>query len=418
MATADNSHLRRLGSQFGEYVSRQKGNVPSPAALQGVIADLAAGESELIAPLRDLVSKQSFTALLPYARSNGGLIQRDALIQEISRVYHPDVLVRVEEVLNGFLDASGGIATSLMQDQSSVQPEKAVITNEVSPLDRMISEKAKHVTSGQQTHPVVDKSRTASSSDRTHPIVAVAIFGVTAIAAAGVYLSMNPGVSCPEIADKLEPLASDEPEFKKLVSENKEACSDDARFLVLQGYMLNDQNDHSQALQLINKSLKIQPDNAVAYKVRGNAYFGLKDYNNSLSAFSRSLQLDPKDTWAAYGKGNALSWLDRVSEAASFYTEAIKLDPSNAAAYRERGNERMRLKEYNNSIADLNKSIQLDGSNETSYQLRAFTKTWLDDFAGACTDIKKAKQLGLKEVQVEGKMSPIDTQIKEICAAQ
>ena len=154
MATADNSHLRRLGSQFGEYVSRQKGNVPSPAALQGVIADLAAGESELIAPLRDLVSKQSFAALLPYARSNGGLIQRDALIQEISRVYHPDVLVRVEEVLNGFLDASGGIATSLMQDQSPVQPEKAVITNEVPPLDRMISEKVKHITSGHQIYPV------------------------------------------------------------------------------------------------------------------------------------------------------------------------------------------------------------------------------------------------------------------------
>ena len=78
----------------------------------------------------------------------------------------------------------------------------------------------------------------------------------------------------------------------------------------------------------------------------------------------------------------------------------------------------MTFKDYNNSLADLNKAIQLDGSNETSYQIRAFTKTWLDDFAGACTDIKKAKQLGLKEVQVEGKMSPIDTEIKEICAAQ
>lgn len=418
MATADNSHLSRLGSQFGEYVSKQKGNVPSPAALQGVIADLAAGESELIAPLRDLVSKQSFTALLPYARSNGGLIQRDALIQEISRVYHPDVLVRVEEVLNGFLDASGGIATSLMQDQSSVQPEKAVITNEVSPLDRMISEKAKHVTSGQQTHPVVDKSRTASSSDRTHPIVAVAIFGVTAIAAAGVYLSMNPGVSCSEIADKLEPLASDEPEFKKLVSENKESCSDDARFLVQQAHMLNDQNDHSQALQLINKSLKILPDNALAYRVKGDAYYGLEDYNNMLSASSRSLELNPKDTWVAYDKGVALSWLGRNNEAVSSYTVAIKLDPSNALFYRERGGERRGLKEFNSSLADLNKAIQLDGSDEYAYQSRAFTKTWLDDFAGACTDIKKAKQLGLKEVQVEGKMSPIDTQIKEICAAQ
>ena len=418
MATADNSHLRRLGSQFGEYVSRQNGNVPSPAALQGVIADLAAGESELIAPLRDLVSKQGFVALLPYARSNGGLIQRDALIQEISRVYHPDVLVRVEEVLNGFLDASGGIATSLMQDQSPVQPKKAATSSEVSPPDQMISEKVKHVPSGQQTHSVVDKSRTAFSFDKTISIVAVAIFGVTAIAAAGVYLSMNPGVSCSEIADKLEPLASDEPEFKKLVSENKESCSDDARFLVQQAHMLNDQNDHSQALQLINKSLKILPDNALAYRVKGDAYYGLEDYNNMLLASSRSLELNPKDTWVAYDKGVALSWLGRVSEAASSFTEAIKLDPSNGSAYRERGGERMKLKEYNSSLADLNKAIQIDGSDANAYQSRALTKTWLDDFEGACTDIKKTKQLGLKEVQIEGKMSPIDASIKEICAAQ
>ena len=354
VATADNSHLRRLGSQFGEYVSKQKGNIPSPAALQGVIADLAAGESELIAPLRDLVSKQSFAALLPYARSNGGRIQRDALIQEISRVYHPDVLVRVEEVLNGFLDASGGIATSLMQDQVSVE-----IENEGS----QVQEKSNNSLIGTKSSNLPTYSNGASNlenhlqrlragpSDRKLLSVVVAIFGVTAIAAAGLYLSMNPGVSCSAIADKLEPFASNVPEFKKLVSENKETCSDDARFLVQQAYMLNSQNDHSQALQLINKSLKILPDNALAYRVKGSAYYGLKDYNNMLSAYSRSLELNPKDTWAAYGKGNALSWLGRRNEAVSSYTEAIKLDPSNADAYRERGragyNTDMRKKQSN-----------------------------------------------------------------------
>ncbi|WP_255020276.1 hypothetical protein [Cyanobium sp. WKJ7-Wakatipu] len=79
---------------------------------------MTAGQSDLQAPLRDLVSRQSFAALLPHAGSNGGLIQRDALIQEISRVYHPDVLIFIEEVLNGFLDSKGGIAVSLSQSIS------------------------------------------------------------------------------------------------------------------------------------------------------------------------------------------------------------------------------------------------------------------------------------------------------------
>ncbi len=109
MTTPDITLLRSLGRQLGEFVlQRQGASRPTPVALQGVVADLAAGTPDLQAPLRDLVSRQSFGALLPHARSGGGLIQRDALIQEISRVYHPEVLVEMEEVLNGFLDASGG----------------------------------------------------------------------------------------------------------------------------------------------------------------------------------------------------------------------------------------------------------------------------------------------------------------------
>lgn len=115
MTTAEIARLRGLGRQLGEYVKRHAASQPTQRALQGVMADLAAGMPDLQAALRDLVCRQSFLALLHHAGSRGGLIQRDALIQEISHVYHPDVLVQVEEVLNGFLDASGGIASSLLK---------------------------------------------------------------------------------------------------------------------------------------------------------------------------------------------------------------------------------------------------------------------------------------------------------------
>ncbi len=118
VATPDSTQLRSLGRQLGEYVVRHSGIPLAPMALQGVVADLAAGMADLQAPLRDLVSRQSFSALLDHARSSGGLIQRDALIQEISRVYHPDVLADIEEVLNGFLAASGGIASTHSQSIS------------------------------------------------------------------------------------------------------------------------------------------------------------------------------------------------------------------------------------------------------------------------------------------------------------
>ena len=112
MASSDRAQLRKIGSQLGQYVRQQGGNPPSAGALQGVVADLAAKMPDLQAPLRDLVTRQTFQTLLPHALSAGGSVRRDALIQEISRVYSADVLLEIEEVLNGFLDATGGIAFS------------------------------------------------------------------------------------------------------------------------------------------------------------------------------------------------------------------------------------------------------------------------------------------------------------------
>jgi hypothetical protein len=74
---------------------------------------------DLQASLRDILSRQSFTAIIQYALSGRGMIQRDALIQEISRVYHPDVLDDLEEVLNGFLAVSGENSSSRNQNAST-----------------------------------------------------------------------------------------------------------------------------------------------------------------------------------------------------------------------------------------------------------------------------------------------------------
>ena len=105
----DTPKLKDLGSRIGEYVQCQSGDILNIQTLHGVIADLTSEMPELQVPLKDLVSRQSFTTLFPYARSGNGSIQRDALIQEIKWVYRTDILAQIEEVLNGFLDLSGSI---------------------------------------------------------------------------------------------------------------------------------------------------------------------------------------------------------------------------------------------------------------------------------------------------------------------
>lgn len=107
--------LRALGSELADFIKATPGDQITTPSLQAVIADLAVEHTDLVAPLKDLVSRQTFRSLIPMASSGGGAIQRDALIQEISRIYHPAVLISIEEVLNGFLEASGGVAVQISQ---------------------------------------------------------------------------------------------------------------------------------------------------------------------------------------------------------------------------------------------------------------------------------------------------------------
>ena len=311
MPASNIGQLMRIGGQLGQYVRSQSGQFPSPGALQGVIADLAASMPDLQAPLRDLVSRQTFTALLPHALSAGGLIQRDALIQEISRVYNADVLLKVELVLNGFLDASGGIAVSISQvsttyDRPTID-EPSVIFTAASVKNDMVS-----IAPNQLSIP---KRNVATYWDKLKPVHKLVILAAgTCVFMATGLASMSSGKSCSQISDILEPLAADSTEFKRLINEHKQKCANDSRFLLQNAILLNIVNSQpKQALELINKSIAIDPNNSGAYILKGNYLFILDDYEKSLAAYNRAIAIDPKNQFAYAGKGDALQNLQRYN---------------------------------------------------------------------------------------------------------
>ena len=91
----------KLGLALGRFVNEQ--GQRHPAQLRLLWLTFLPITLNLQAPLRDLVTRQSFFSLLHKARSGAGLIQRDAVIQEMKSIYQPDILANLEEVLNGFL---------------------------------------------------------------------------------------------------------------------------------------------------------------------------------------------------------------------------------------------------------------------------------------------------------------------------
>jgi len=93
----------RIGVEFERNIRQGSGVDCSTSVLQGLIADLTAENHELYAILKDLVGRQSFKVLLPLAGTGTGRLEKDALIQEINRVYLPAVCYQVSQFLDGFL---------------------------------------------------------------------------------------------------------------------------------------------------------------------------------------------------------------------------------------------------------------------------------------------------------------------------
>jgi len=120
---ASRAHPRALGAQLAKYVRNRPGSSGHAiSAMQSVIADLTADQPDLGPPLRDLVARAQFQTLIQLAGSGTGEIQRNALINDLSRIYNPDTLSTIQEFLNGFLECSGGSASPAPRAPSPVVP--------------------------------------------------------------------------------------------------------------------------------------------------------------------------------------------------------------------------------------------------------------------------------------------------------
>ena len=100
----------QLGAEL--KLRRPAGRV-SRQVLEGMVRDLVGGDQSLLAPLLHLVGRPGFLALDPRVESPAlRLITRDQLLADLADTYHPRVVSRLREVLEGYLHLAGGEAAS------------------------------------------------------------------------------------------------------------------------------------------------------------------------------------------------------------------------------------------------------------------------------------------------------------------
>jgi serine/threonine protein kinase len=197
----------------------------------------------------------------------------------------------------------------------------------------------------------------------------------------------------------------------------------------LRGVDLYSLNEFTQAIDVLNKSIALDPDYALAWAQLGRAYTthaslqfgGHEQYVRASEAYDKALSLDPGLVVVRVYMANLLTDTGRVEEAVPLLREAIQTDPDFAEAHWELGYAYRFAGMLDQSVAESEHSRRIDpdvkinssaingylyrgeyrkfldsipaGSSGYTLFYRGLAEYYLNDFPAAQADFDRAYQL-------------------------
>lgn len=111
-----------------------------------------------------------------------------------------------------------------------------------------------------------------------------------------------------------------------------------------------------QSIKDFDRVITLNPNNAIAFKIRGDYKAIIHHYKWALKDYNTALELNPKYDEVYLFRGELKNRQEDYRGAEEEYTKAIKLKPDNAKAYLERGNVRISLNDTKGAFADWEKA--------------------------------------------------------------
>ena len=154
---------------------------------------------------------------------------------------------------------------------------------------------------------------------------------------------------------------------------------DNPRILHLLGLLLVDRNQPAQAISLIQRSLELRPDVAVAYCDLARAFRKSQDLDAALDAGRRAMALDPGLSDAFLQTGLSLADRESFDEAMAHLQRAIELAPKSIPALKGLGACHMRRRDYAQAAAVWEAALSLDPDDAEM----------LEAYAGSLTELRR-----------------------------
>lgn len=187
------------------------------------------------------------------------------------------------------------------------------------------------------------------------------------------------------IADKKSPAAD-----KKISAEKTSVAEQptDAEGYLNRAKMCREY-DYDCRIKNYDKAIELDPKNAVAYKLRGNAYSSKNNHDQAISNYTKAIELDPKFFDAYKSRSTAYELKGEFENAIGDDTKALEIKPKDAYTYNNRGNLYRYLLNFEKAIADFSKAIEIEPDNVEHYEDRANTYFQTDKCDLAIADYLK-----------------------------
>ncbi len=151
-----------------------------------------------------------------------------------------------------------------------------------------------------------------------------------------------------------------------------------------------ERGNYVQALDYLNKALRVSPYNSEAYFLRGYAKYELDDVIGAEKDFGESVKWNPRNHEALLYRGVCRSQQLKYKLAFQDFNEAQRLNEDDWRIYANRALASLYLERYVDVISDCNHLIKIKKDNSQTYLLRGEAKAGLEMYKVAIEDFNRA----------------------------
>jgi tetratricopeptide (TPR) repeat protein len=173
--------------------------------------------------------------------------------------------------------------------------------------------------------------------------------------------------------------------------------------------------ENNNALSLLNRAIKLDPNQTFLFNSRGNVYRNLGNYNLALSDFQLALKMVSSQEYDFLyeiycGLGCTYNRMGNWKEAISYFTRAIEIKPNDMLAFINRGIAYQSIKDFENAISDYSEVINLSPKWHGAYLNRAYLYSILSKYSEAINDYEEA----IKLVPAAFNVEPIKMELNKL----